>query len=152
MISKITSFFYKTSQLRKKYGKGYNILPSKVIFTDKDVKDIKSLNWFFSKRLNLIVSKDKILLGSNVILKDNIMGIECYKLKSNIFLFTYSAFKIKVSNGNFIYIGIDKYDDKLNDLLNIHKTYQYIEKKTIFSPIFLCILSVILYLFSYFMF
>ncbi len=146
MIRKLTSFLYNSSSVRKKFNNKFFVVPSKVIFTNSDVDNIKSLNWLFSKRLNLVINENKIILGNKHFLIEDVKNVVCYKLKSNLLFITYSAYKIELKDKQFIYLGVDKFYNRLNELLNVKNTKFLTEKKSFLNPSFLFVLCLIMLL------
>src|SRR5690554_4949553 len=143
----VVSFIYRTDQaINNCREEVLYAEPSKVIFSEKDTDDVKSLNWFISKRVNFLVSSDKLYVGKKEIPRESIAEIFSYEFIANFMPVKYVVLKVQLNDGSFIYIGCNKNTALLEGLSAIPLSIQ--QKNNAFYFLWAATVVMLIYFFT----
>lgn len=143
----VLSFIYRTNQAINSCQEEVLFAePSKVIFSNKDTDNVKSLNWTFSKRVNFLVSSENLYVGKMVIQRKSIEKVSHYEFIANIMPIKYVVLKIHLNDDKFLYVGCNKNTDLLEELSAIPFSIQ--QKNRAFYFLWAAIVVMLIYYFT----
>jgi len=104
----ILSFFYgffdsKYKKNKKELNEIVLIEPTKLIISSElKIDNVLNLNWLFSKRLNLILTKNNLYLGENIIDKESASDAGITYFSSYFGLIKYQVLQFRYKNNLYL--------------------------------------------------
>lgn len=100
-INRLMKFFYRTNTVKNNNPENTLVTPSKILISNKDTLKPRNLNWFFSKRANLIIKEDQFSFKNTVITREAILYIDVFEYESSFLTPRYTV--LKVTTNTLIY-------------------------------------------------
>lgn len=112
-INRLMKFFYRTNTVKNNNPENTLVTPSKILISNKDTLMPRKMNWFFSKRANLIIKEDQFSFKNTVITREAIVHIDLFEYESSFLTPRYTVLKV-TTNTLIYYFGTgEKYFNTL---------------------------------------